>query len=150
MLLQHYIDLIMNFQWQALIDTSDREIFTSLICCYSDKYGRGKGVVSTQLIGERAQIILDEVRDLSLLTHMQCLMHIGTLWVQFSSVFRIPWTRRACWHWLWSSKCRKVLPICDGRIWTLWLWSCNVQYFLSVYIDILLMDHASLWPFYIV
>nr|TKV93120.1 hypothetical protein SEVIR_9G205100v2 [Setaria viridis] len=62
---------------KALIDTSDREIFTSLTCCYSDKYGRGKGVVSTQLIGERAQIILDEVRDLSLLTHMQCLVHIG-------------------------------------------------------------------------
>ncbi|OEL31517.1 DNA-directed RNA polymerase I subunit 2, partial [Dichanthelium oligosanthes] len=62
---------------KALIDTSDREIFTSLTCCYSDKYGRGKGVVSTQLIGERAQIILDEVRDLSLLTRMQCLVHIG-------------------------------------------------------------------------
>ncbi|CAN6287845.1 unnamed protein product [Urochloa humidicola] len=62
---------------KALIDTSDREIFTSLTCCYSDKYGRGKGVVSTQLIGERAQIILDEVRDQSLLTRMQCLVHIG-------------------------------------------------------------------------
>jgi len=62
---------------KALIDTSDREIFTSLTCCYSDKHGREKGVVSTQLIGERAKIILDEVRDLSLLTHMQCLMHIG-------------------------------------------------------------------------
>lgn len=45
---------------KALIDTSDREIFTSLTCCYSDHYERGKGVVSTQLIGERAQIILDE------------------------------------------------------------------------------------------
>ncbi|KAL6883540.1 hypothetical protein ACP4OV_010954 [Aristida adscensionis] len=45
---------------KALIDTSDREIFTSLTCSYSDKYGRRKGVVSTQLIGERAQIILDE------------------------------------------------------------------------------------------
>ncbi|CAN6293083.1 unnamed protein product [Urochloa humidicola] len=62
---------------KALIDTSDREIFTSLTCCYSDKFGRGKGVVSTQLIGERAQIILDEVRDQSLLTRMQCLVHIG-------------------------------------------------------------------------
>lgn len=62
---------------KALIDTSDREIFTSLTCCYSDKYERGKGVVSTQLIGERAQIILDEVRDLSLVTRMQCLVHIG-------------------------------------------------------------------------
>ncbi|KAL6613997.1 hypothetical protein ACP70R_036267 [Stipagrostis hirtigluma subsp. patula] len=62
---------------KALIDTSDREIFTSLTCSYSDKYGREKGVVSTQLIGERAQIILDEVRDLSLFTRMQCLEHIG-------------------------------------------------------------------------
>ncbi|RLN39277.1 hypothetical protein C2845_PM01G38370 [Panicum miliaceum] len=32
---------------KALIDTSDREIFTSLTCCYSDKYGRGKGVVKS-------------------------------------------------------------------------------------------------------
>ncbi|KAJ1294990.1 hypothetical protein BS78_01G188700 [Paspalum vaginatum] len=62
---------------KALIDTSDREIFTSLMCCYSDKYGRGKGVVSTQLISERAEIILDEVRNLSLLTRTQCLVHIG-------------------------------------------------------------------------
>ncbi|KAL5224278.1 hypothetical protein ABZP36_010917 [Zizania latifolia] len=62
---------------KALIDTSDREIFTSLTCCYSDHYERGKGVVSTQLIGERAQIILDEVRDLSLLTRRECLLHIG-------------------------------------------------------------------------
>lgn len=62
---------------KALIDTSDREIFTSLTCSYSDKYGRGKGVVSTQLIGERAQIILDEARNLSLLTRAQCLVHIG-------------------------------------------------------------------------
>ncbi|EMS50874.1 putative DNA-directed RNA polymerase I subunit RPA2 [Triticum urartu] len=45
---------------EALIDTSDREIFASLTCCYSDKRERGKGVVSTQLIGERTQIILDE------------------------------------------------------------------------------------------
>ncbi|GJM88493.1 hypothetical protein PR202_ga04564 [Eleusine coracana subsp. coracana] len=42
---------------KALIDTSDREIFTSLACCYSSKYKNGeeKGVVSTQLICERAQ-----------------------------------------------------------------------------------------------
>uniref|UniRef100_A0A0E0BC71 DNA-directed RNA polymerase n=1 Tax=Oryza glumipatula TaxID=40148 RepID=A0A0E0BC71_9ORYZ len=62
---------------KALIDTSDREIFTSLTCCYSDHYERGKGVVSTQLIGERAQIILDEVRDLSLFTRTECLLHLG-------------------------------------------------------------------------
>lgn len=62
---------------KALIDTSDREIFASLTCCYSDKRERGKGVVSTQLIGERTQIILDEVRALSLFTRTQCLVHIG-------------------------------------------------------------------------
>ncbi|CAD6205427.1 unnamed protein product [Miscanthus lutarioriparius] len=62
---------------KALIDASDREIFTSLTCCYSDKHGKGKGVVSTQLIGERAQIVLDEVRNLSLFTCTQCLVHIG-------------------------------------------------------------------------
>ncbi|OAY72747.1 DNA-directed RNA polymerase I subunit 2 [Ananas comosus] len=62
---------------KALIDTSDREIFVSLTCCYNDKYQREKGVVGTQLIGERAQIILDEVRTLSLLTRLQCLKHIG-------------------------------------------------------------------------
>lgn len=62
---------------KALIDASDREIFTSLTCCYSDKHGRRKGVVSTELIGERAQIVLDEVRNLSLFTRTQCLVHIG-------------------------------------------------------------------------
>jgi DNA-directed RNA polymerase I subunit RPA2 len=73
----------MNYQWQALIDASDREIFTSLTCCYSDKHGRRKGVVSTELIGERAQIVLDEVRNLSLFTRTQCLVHIGTFWAFF-------------------------------------------------------------------
>ncbi|XP_072962703.1 DNA-directed RNA polymerase I subunit 2 [Typha angustifolia] len=62
---------------KALIDTNDREIFVSLTCCYNDKYQREKGVVGTQLIGERAQIILDEVRVLSLFTRSQCLGHIG-------------------------------------------------------------------------
>lgn len=62
---------------KALVDTSDREIYASLACCYSNKHGKGKGVVSTQLIGERSQIILDEVRALSLLTRKQCLVHIG-------------------------------------------------------------------------
>lgn len=62
---------------KALIDTNDHEIFVSLTCCYNDRYQREKGAVATQLIGERAQIILDEVRDLSLWTRSQCLKHIG-------------------------------------------------------------------------
>ncbi|KAF8403657.1 hypothetical protein HHK36_011761 [Tetracentron sinense] len=62
---------------EALIDTSDHEIYVSLTSFYSEKYQRGKGAVGTQLVGERVKIILDEVRDLSLLTRLQCLQHIG-------------------------------------------------------------------------
>lgn len=62
---------------KALIETNDREIYVSLTCCYNNRYNREKGAVGTQLIGERAQIILDEVRDLSLFTRSQCLKHIG-------------------------------------------------------------------------
>jgi len=63
---------------QALIETTDREIYVNLTSCYNDKYGKGKGAVGTQLVGERAKIILDEVRDLSLFTRLQCLEYIGT------------------------------------------------------------------------
>lgn len=55
----------------------------SLTCCYSNKHEKEKGVVGTQLVGERAQIIIDEVQDLSLLTRRQCLEHIG-IYVGFS------------------------------------------------------------------
>ena len=71
---------------QALIDTNDHEIYASLTCCYNEKYDKGKGVVSTQLLGERAQIILNEVRDLSLLNRIQCLEHIGTFYILFVSL----------------------------------------------------------------
>jgi len=49
-----------------------------LTSCYNEKYEKGKGVVGTQLVGERAQIILDEVHALSLLTRLECLEYIGT------------------------------------------------------------------------
>lgn len=65
------------------MDTTDREIYASLTCCYSEKYGKGKGVVGTQLIGERAQIILDEVQALLLFTRSECLEHIGNFYVRF-------------------------------------------------------------------
>lgn len=66
------------FLEQALADTTDHEIYVSLTCCYNEKYERVKGSVGTQLVGERVKIILDEVQDLSLLTHGQCLQHIGS------------------------------------------------------------------------
>ncbi|KAK7317376.1 hypothetical protein RJT34_01538 [Clitoria ternatea] len=62
---------------KALIDTSDREIYVNLTSCYNEKYEKGKGAVGTQLVGERAKIILNEVRDLSLFTRLQCLEYIG-------------------------------------------------------------------------
>ncbi|KAI4323574.1 hypothetical protein L6164_023169 [Bauhinia variegata] len=62
---------------KALIDTTDYEIHKKLTCCYNDKYAKGKGAVGTPLVGERAKIILDEVRDLALFTRVQCLEHIG-------------------------------------------------------------------------
>ncbi|MED6173334.1 DNA-directed RNA polymerase I subunit RPA2 [Stylosanthes scabra] len=62
---------------KALIDTTDREIYVNLTSCYNEKYGKGKGTVGTHLVGERAKIILDEVRDLSLFTRLQCLEYIG-------------------------------------------------------------------------
>lgn len=62
---------------KALADTTDHEIYVSLTCFYNEKHGRGKGCVGTQLVGERVKIILDEVRDLSLFTRIQCLQHLG-------------------------------------------------------------------------
>lgn len=62
---------------KALVDTSDHEIYVGLTCCYDKKYDGVKGSVGTQLIGERAKIILDEVQHLSLYTRSQCLQHIG-------------------------------------------------------------------------
>ncbi|XP_059638695.1 DNA-directed RNA polymerase I subunit 2 isoform X2 [Cornus florida] len=62
---------------KALADTTDHEIYVSLTCCYNEKYVGGKGCVGTQIMGERAQIILDEVRELSLFTQTECLQHIG-------------------------------------------------------------------------
>lgn len=35
--------------------------------------------MGTQLVSERAKIILDELRDLALFTRRRCLQHIGTL-----------------------------------------------------------------------
>ncbi|XP_019055826.1 PREDICTED: DNA-directed RNA polymerase I subunit 2 [Nelumbo nucifera] len=61
---------------KALIDTSDHEIYVSLTC-HSEVNQKAKGTVGTQLVGERVKIILDEVRDLSLFTHLQCIQHIG-------------------------------------------------------------------------
>ncbi|XP_024189278.1 DNA-directed RNA polymerase I subunit 2-like isoform X2 [Rosa chinensis] len=65
------------YPFEAFIDTPDREIFASLTCCCNEKFEKEKGAVATQLVGERVQIIINEVADLGLGTHLQCLEHIG-------------------------------------------------------------------------
>lgn len=77
--------LIISVCYQALVDTNDHEIYDNLTCCYGEKYEKEKGAVGSQLVGERAKIILDEVRDLSLFTRLQCLQHIGTYY--FNTLF---------------------------------------------------------------
>ncbi|KAL9659565.1 hypothetical protein QQ045_024372 [Rhodiola kirilowii] len=62
---------------KALSDTTDHELYSCLTCCYDEKNEEEKGAVGTQLIGERAKIILDEVQYMGLLTRTQCIQHIG-------------------------------------------------------------------------
>lgn len=71
---------------QALIEVNDREIFERLMSGCSERDERRKGAVGTQLVRERAKIILDEVRDLALITHHQSLQHIGT----YYGLLRVP------------------------------------------------------------
>ncbi|KAL8236009.1 hypothetical protein R6Q59_017090 [Mikania micrantha] len=70
---------------KALVDTTDHEIFLSLTSVYNDKYEKAKGSVGTQILNERALIILNEVKDLSLFTRMQCLEYIGEYFKPFMS-----------------------------------------------------------------
>jgi hypothetical protein len=99
---------------QALIEVNDREIFERLTCCCSERDEREKGAVATQLVRERAKIILDEVRDLSLVTHLQCLKHIGTImeYCMFSLLFHyqilIAYVN-SCHY-----KFRRAFPTCYG------------------------------------
>ncbi|CAH8299301.1 unnamed protein product [Eruca vesicaria subsp. sativa] len=62
---------------KALTETNDEEIYESLNCCYNEHCGRGEGSIGTQLVRERAKIILDEVRDLGLFTREQCRKYLG-------------------------------------------------------------------------
>jgi DNA-directed RNA polymerase I subunit RPA2 len=70
--------LASNFCQQALVETTDREIYENLTSYYDEKYEEVKGAVGSQLLGERAKIILDEVRVAALFTQDDCLQHIGT------------------------------------------------------------------------
>ncbi|EPS62433.1 hypothetical protein M569_12357, partial [Genlisea aurea] len=62
---------------KALVETTDKNIYWRLTCCYNENNDQVRGAVGTQLIGERVQVILDEIHNLSLHTRAQCLQHIG-------------------------------------------------------------------------
>ena len=49
----------------------------SLASSYKEKFQKERGAVGTQLLGERAQIIIDEMKGLSLFSQAQCLNHLG-------------------------------------------------------------------------
>ncbi|XP_076896667.1 DNA-directed RNA polymerase I subunit 2-like, partial [Bidens hawaiensis] len=68
---------------KALIETSDQEIFLSLTSVYNEKYEKAKGSVGTQILNERATIIIDEVNKLELYTHTKCLEYIGEYFKPF-------------------------------------------------------------------
>lgn len=61
----------------ALADTNGHEIYKSLTSCYDENLKGSKGCVGTHLVGERALIIVNELKDLSLLKRSQCLQHLG-------------------------------------------------------------------------
>ncbi|KAL3820061.1 hypothetical protein ACJIZ3_005966 [Penstemon smallii] len=61
---------------KALTEATDFDFEPSLTGCYDKNYN-GKGSVAIQLFGERAIVILEELRALSLFTCDQCLEHIG-------------------------------------------------------------------------
>ncbi|KAH9310677.1 hypothetical protein KI387_025712, partial [Taxus chinensis] len=62
---------------KALIDTSDRELYLQLTSTFNERYQGQKGAVGTQLVCQRVEIILDEVRRYALFTRLQCLKFIG-------------------------------------------------------------------------
>jgi DNA-directed RNA polymerase I subunit RPA2 len=63
--------------FQALCNTHDKEIFELLTSTYNEKNTGKRGAVGSQLVIQRAQIILEEVKQLGLFTRLQCLEYIG-------------------------------------------------------------------------
>ncbi|MCO5567759.1 hypothetical protein L7F22_021453 [Adiantum nelumboides] len=62
---------------KALSHTQDKEIFELLTSTYDERYTGKRGAVGTQLVIQRAQIILEEVRQVGLFTRLQCLEYLG-------------------------------------------------------------------------
>ena len=67
--------MLLIFCCLALVDTNDLAIFNHLKCCYEEKYKKEMGAVGSLLVSERVKIILAQLQDLSLTTHLQCLHH---------------------------------------------------------------------------
>eukprot|EP00249_Psilotum_nudum_P029207 c39666_g1_i1 orf=2-877(-) len=57
---------------KALLNTQDREIYDLLTSVQQEENDGIRGAVGTQLVSQRVQIILEEVKQLSLSTQLQC------------------------------------------------------------------------------
>eukprot|EP00252_Welwitschia_mirabilis_P017700 TRINITY_DN3920_c0_g2_i1.p1 TRINITY_DN3920_c0_g2~~TRINITY_DN3920_c0_g2_i1.p1 ORF type:complete len:1013 (-),score=180.62 TRINITY_DN3920_c0_g2_i1:147-3080(-) len=62
---------------KALINVSDKEIYSQLSSIYHENCQGQKGSVATAFVTQRALILLDELRRYSAFTQMQCLRFIG-------------------------------------------------------------------------
>lgn len=65
------------FILKALSNTQDKEIFDLLTSVHSQNNLGQRGAVGTQLVIQRAQIVLEEAKQHGLFTRMQCLEYIG-------------------------------------------------------------------------
>lgn len=61
---------------QALIEANEFEIYEQLTAIQSESKDT-KGAVGSQFVSQRAKIILEEVRQLSLFTRFDCLQFLG-------------------------------------------------------------------------
>ncbi|XP_024524228.1 DNA-directed RNA polymerase I subunit 2 [Selaginella moellendorffii] len=62
---------------KAFMDTSDREIFEQLSGIHVQGQEQSKGAVGSQLISQRARIIIEETQRQPCLTRLDCLRYIG-------------------------------------------------------------------------
>lgn len=74
--------MLQFFSVQALIESNEYEIYEQLMSIQSDSKAM-KGALGSQFVSQRAKIILEEVRQLSLFTRHDCLQFLGGLTCYF-------------------------------------------------------------------
>ena len=89
---------------QALVETSDREIFERLTSIVTEDNSEGResldapanttATLGTSMVHERALMILEQPRKKNLFTRAQCLAHLGE---NFRAVMEVPERRSNAW-----------------------------------------------------